>query len=387
MLFALFLLVRYLLRRRRSAVIYSAAVAVVVLPVFLLTLRGANGNPFQGAARVMLFGSTDYYWAPLIGGLSTGPTERAATMEALYRAAANWKHSLSQLDLDAARQIVWRAFHGILGGDYYEATWSPTYRALDEAARIASPFLILAAIAALLTLPFGGEERVLNILALLLLGFLVLQNLVFGSLPRLVLPFLAALLLLGIAAFFQLLRQPRRRLVFSALFVGLTGLVAVNRHVLDWEWGRIEQAGVTIRQPIPRGSLPASGPATLHVRIAEPYLPTAARIELLSPAGQILYDSARSADLSKPFVTVSLPESLLAENRDKPTFIEVRSSGLFDAAHFFLFPVIPPPWSAPAQRAGSNDLSPSTGLRRGSLDWWAHPGANPFPQARRHRSR
>jgi len=41
--------------------------------------------------------------------------------------------------------------------------------------------------------------------------------------------------------------------------------------------------------------------------------------------------------------------------------------------------------ATPARRANSLDLS--TGVRAGSLDWWAQPGADWFPQARRLRSR
>jgi hypothetical protein len=48
--------------------------------------------------------------------------------------------------------------------------------------------------------------------------------------------------------------------------------------------------------------------------------------------------------------------------------------GSYGEFQYLLFPVIPPPWRARAVREGSDALSSSTGIRSGSLDWWAHPG-------------
>jgi hypothetical protein len=62
-------------------------------------------------------------------------------------------------------------------------------------------------------------------------------------------------------------------------------------------------------------------------------------------------------------------------NSREPIELELTSFGSYGETQYLLFPVIPPPWRRIAVREGSPDLSPSTGIRRGSLDWWAHPGA------------
>jgi len=69
-----------------------------------------------------------------------------------------------------------------------------------------------------------------------------------------------------------------------------------------------------------------------------------------------------------------MPESLLEKNRHGPVELTLVSRGTYDAAHFLVFPVIPPPWGPQAGREGTDDLSPASGISSGSLDWWAHPG-------------
>src|SRR2546427_229492 len=121
-------------------------------------------------------------------------------------------------------------------------------------------------------------------LGLLLVLLLVLENVFLLSNPRFVLPFLPTLYFLAVMSATPLrLGNFRTGLVAGTSFVLFVGLVATHRFVLDWEWGRIERAGVTIRQRIPVHSLPRKEPATLHVRIAAPLVPSAAHFEILGP--------------------------------------------------------------------------------------------------------
>jgi hypothetical protein len=111
------------------------------------------------------------------------------------------------------------------------------------------------------------------------------------------------------------------------------------------------------------------------VRIAPLVLPTGAGLEIRSESGERLFASSESDDDSAdPFLSVLLPEAILGANRQRDVTLTLVSVGAYDAAHFLLFPVIPPPWSAQSTRVGSASLSPETGIDRGALDWWAHPG-------------
>ncbi len=76
----------------------------------------------------------------------------------------------------------------------------------------------------------------------------------------------------------------------------------------------------------------------------------------------------------RPIVSVSLPQSILDENRLRPIALKVVSTGIFDASSYLIFPVVPPPWRPRARRLGSPSLSPASDVQTGSLDWWAHSG-------------
>ena len=240
------------------------------------------------------------------------------------------------------------------------------------ASRVIFPLLILAAIAAFIVAPKRGRASVLG---LLLVAFLVAQSLLLGALPRLALPFVPALLLLGVAALAEL-GSAARRIGVVAVLALLVAAVAWQRQVLDWEWGRIESSGARIVQTIPRGALPEREPATLHVRVAPLLVPTQATIDAVGPAGEKLWSGPAEAASSSPFLTVPLSGSLLAANRRGPIEITFVARGNYDGARFLIFPVIPRPWGSPAHREGSDALSPESGIAAGSLDWWSHPGTH-----------
>jgi hypothetical protein len=255
---------------------------------------------------------------------------------------------------------VWRALHGLLGTEFSAAPfWS----------RVVAPFEILAAISLVLAALLRDRERAGAVLGSVLLLLLVAQNLALGSNPRFVLPFLPALFLFGA---FVSRRAPAA--LAGSVFVALLVFFAIDPYPLGWEWGRIERAGVRIHQHVPEGALPGRAPATLQLRIAPPLLPSAAHFELRGPAGRLLYSSADDRMRDKPAIAISLPQEVLDLNSRQPIELELTSFGSYGETQYLLFPVIPPPWRRSAKREGSPDLSPSTEIRRGSLDWWAHPG-------------
>ena len=361
-------------RRGRPLLAFAAGFAALVVPFSLAARPAPPGDPFHGLAYQALEASADYYWSPSLGAWPSGDSPRAMALAELDRARENWSRTLAGPAADGGRELLWRGLHGLFGTEFYDARWSEPYRRLSIASRLASPFLLLAA-AALLLAPWSREERSARAMGSLLLALIVGQSLLLGSNPRYVLPFLPVLFLLAIAAAGpSLFVGTGRKLAAVAVLGVFVALLAGARHVLDWQWGRIESAGVKVDQQISRGSLPATGPATLHLRIAAPLPTGSAGLEIFGPGARLLYTSRDDRARQRPFVTVPLPDWLLEANRREPIELTLISTGDYGSTDYLLFPVIPPPWSKGARREGSAALSPATGIFAGALDWWAHPG-------------
>jgi len=338
-------------RRGRAAAVSVVVFAALVLPIWLAT--APKGDFWRGLSPAFRAAEADYGWTPAEGL----PSPAVAA--------------------DARRELLWRALHGVFGTEFYDARWSPAYRAASELSRLLTPWLVLGAIAALAAAPRNPASPA-RLLGLGLAAILVAQSFVLGALPRFALPMLPALLLFAFAA------PPAkgalgtgRLAIAAAVFGALTALLVAQRDVLDWEWGKVEGLGVRLVQPIPRGALPETAPATLHLRIAAPELPTGAGVSVRGPDGALLYESTPSSEKRRPFLTVPLPQTLLDRGRSEPVVLTIEAVGSYDPAHFLLFPVVPPPWGAAARREGSREISPDSGVTRGGFDWWAHPGTDP----------
>jgi hypothetical protein len=301
------------------------------------------------------------------------PAFTAAASEYGWTPASN--HPIAESASDVRRELIWRTFHGLFGTEYYDARWSPRYQALSEASRLLSPWLVIAAIAALAAAPRAPSPA--RRLGLSLSAVLVVQSYVLGALPRFSMPMLPGLFLFAAAAWPAGFRDRRRIWVAVAAGVAIAALLATQPEIFDWEWGKVEAAGIRIVERVPRGALPPHGPATLHVRIAAPVLPSAAGFAIRDSDGHALFETGHAvADPARPDISVPLPESILDANRRGPVILTLESRGSYDPTHFLLFPVVPPPWEPSALREGSTELSPDSGVSRGGLDWWAHEGAD-----------
>jgi hypothetical protein len=273
------------------------------------------------------------------------------------------------------RAEVWRALHGLLGMETYDARWSAIYGELTTASRLITPFAILGAAAVLMAAPTSGRSRLPKALGLLLLAALVTESILVGALPRYALPFLPALFLFAFGCASELLASSAgRRAAAVAIALALVFAIRWQRQTLDWEWGLIDASGVRLRLVVPRGRLPEPGetPATLHVRIGASVHPAAVAVTIRDERGEIL---PAQGPPSGPFVSVSLTDAVRRANRERDVALTLVSSGSFDSTHFLIFPAIPPPWAAATLREGSPALSGETGIAAGSLDWWAHAGA------------
>jgi hypothetical protein len=345
------------------------------VPVWLATRPPEGGDPLGGLSYPILEASADYYWRPSIEPWPAAGSPREKSRAELARARANWETRLEARGPDARREILWRAFHGLFGTEYYDARWSNSYGTATACSRILAPIVIAASIASLLVFGLAGAETAAGIAGALLCLALVAQDLLLGSNPRYVLPALPAVILFGIAGAAWRSASTKRRLSAVFVFAGLLAGLAAARQVLDWQWGKIEAPGVRLVQPIPKGALPPQGPATLHVRIASLLVPSAAGLDISGAGNRLLYSSDNDPARQRAYLTVPLPDWLLETNRAAPVELSFVSRGSYGAESFLLFPVIPPPWSTEARREGSDALSPSTGIVRGSLDWWAHAGS------------
>lgn len=356
----------------RNGLILAAFFSVFVLAGWLLQRPLAGGRAAPGAADILVFGSTEYYWRPAIGDWPKASEKGFFDDPRTRRAFENWRKTIARAGPDIRREIVWRALHGLFGQDFYDARWSETYRSINAAARIAAPFLLLAVIAVLL----ASSRHAALWASLTLLTLLVLHNALFGSSPRLLLPFLPILPLLAAVAISSGSREGRLPLRIGALFVVLAALLATGaRQATSWDWGAIEAGGATVRQRIRARALPANGPATLHLRVA-PTDPRSTAHFVVRAQGREIYRSFDDPTRHRPIVTIQIPPWLQEANARRSVELEVVSTGTYSSFSYVVFAVIPPPFGRGARRTEGDMLSPLTGIRSGSLDWWAHPGTD-----------
>src|SRR5262249_54760211 len=162
---------------------------------------------------------------------------------------------------------------------------------------------------------------------------------------RLLLPFLPFFVLFAM----KTLSVGGPRLFSFAGVVIATGLLAVasNPQLVSWDWGAIESASVEIDQTIPRGSLPRSAPAVLHLRLIRQDAPAEFAIYL---GGSVAYQASSVEVLRRQVVSIPLTPALLEQNLRGPVLLRLVSRGEYGRYSFLLFSIIPPPWRTPARR-------------------------------------
>ena len=278
----------------------ALACAATMVPAWLLTRPPPGADPMRGLGTPILMGSAPYYWMPALG--ETPPRDSRA---AIRQTLDNCRRFLAGSPPDVQRELAWRMLHGVFGVGLYDARWSAWYARADSAARRAAPFVILGAL--FLLGATGARSPNEKLVAAALLAMLVVHDLVFGSHPRYVLPFLPALLLLCTAGEGEPVRRPVLRFAATAIVICTLALALErNRGILDQEWGVVESPGVSLVQEIPRGALPVAPPATLHVRLAPPLLPAPIGVDVYGPDGRLLLAGAPEWPRSA-YLTVPLP--------------------------------------------------------------------------------
>ncbi len=369
-------------RAWRRAALLGAIFFSGMLVLGFVTYRYAGREARRALSYAILVGSAEYNWTP---SLPVGPEAtlsrdpgvsrlvRSRLDPRLSSAIENWADLFRRPTADLLRDLAWRMFHGFFGLDYYDASWSDWYRPLERLSRLYVPIIALLALAIGLGagLLRSSSRSLTGASAFTLVILLVLHNLLFSSSPRLLLPLIPLLLLLSIRALWI---SARRLLVPSGvvLMLGVV-LLRIDPQVASWDWGVIESAGAVIEQEIAAGSLPRGIPATFHLRVLPQPAPAGLVISL---NGRSLWRSSGQAARPSCVVAADLPPSILEENAHGPITLRVASEGHYDPHSFFLFPVLPPLWRSGARRLDAAVLSPRSDIPSGSLDWWAHPGAD-----------
>ena len=348
----------------RRVLVFAAGFLALVIPFRLGQKAIHRPEARSGVTTGFVTGSLDYEWAPLGNPWPSAPSPAALAAVERRVAASHWRPMARLRDPEVRRQWAWRLFHGTMGGEYYDARWSRKYRSIDEISRNVRPVVTLAAIGLLLAGLILRDSRGVAAAGILLLLLLTAQNLAIGSLPRFGLPYLAPFWMLGLAC------ASRRSLAPAAgIFVLLVFFVAGSPQILDREWGLIEKSGVVVHQTIPRRGLERSG-GTIHLRVGSLTGRTSAGLSIIDDRGRTLFRSRDNPRFDRPEIAVPIPADLRARNENGPVDLRVVAGAGFTPVDFYVFPVIPPPWSAPARREGSADLSPGTGVASGGLDWW-----------------
>jgi len=351
-------------RFSRRALVFGAGFLSLLLPFVVAQRVIRRPEARSGVSTGLVTGSLDYEWAPLAQPWPAAPSPASLSGAERRLAAAGWRPMLRPGDPEVRRQWAWRLLHGLMGGEYYDARWSRTYLRLDEVSRSGRPIATLAAISLILAGLFSRRSRGAAAAGALLLLLLIAQNLAIGSLPRFGLPYLAPLWMLGLVCAGKRTIAPA-----AVVFALLAFFVLRSPQILDREWGQIEKSGVVVRQTIPRGAL-GKDRETVRVRVASLIARTSAELSVTDDRGRTLFRSRENPRPERPEIVVPIPPDLRARNRNEPIELRFVAGSGFTAVDFYVFPVIPPPWGAPASREGSGELSPETGIVRGSLDWW-----------------
>jgi hypothetical protein len=327
-----------------------------------------------GSARVLLWGTADYYWAPDVDGWPVGESSAETRRLQFNKVRTRWSQLFSKPRGDWLRSLAWRLGHSVLSSEQLPSRlqWRP-YWVLDKSLRyvwwvVAGLMTVASAAAAV------GGTGTWRFVAIFVLGFCVLQGLVFGADPRLALPLLPII-------FFALAREWRtirwRRAwpaTAAAIPIGIALVVAPDSANPDF--ALVRGPGRRITQAVPlRGIGGNAAVATIHVRILRPDgLPLGLRVRC---NGATLLERTPTDPAPFPaFFSLRLAGDDLARARRDGVRLDLESLGDSSARESFLYyPVVPWPLDSFSAVDGRRRLpSGYGGSTAGGLAIWMHPG-------------
>lgn len=370
-------------RRRGVHLVWIVLVSVSACAavVFLGARNGIDVNPLGvRATNVFLWGAADYYWEADVGPWPEAPTMAEQRRLEARNARGIWGAKLRRWSGDDRRALAWKLGHAYLSCEQLPPRWQHSaYRRYDGLLRrwwwlIA---LVCAALAAGVAVGGVGPWR---FAPALLVAAIVAQGLFVGADPRFALPFMPGLLLTLVLAI------PSGRLSARCagaqalvLVVGL-GLIAAVPDAANSDFGVVRESRTVSLAVGPRPFRGTSSAVTLHVRILEPAQTFERGITITANGRTVARYDADPSRPEPPYLTAVVAGRLLTEARRSGLNVRIRPVD-GPPERFLYFPVVPPPWAAPAAIDGSRAFeSGYGGLTRGGIPFWIHSGVDaPLP--------
>ncbi len=334
------------LSRQRRGIGLAATLGGFILCVGGLTVLGRLTriplNPFGGSSRVLLWGTADYYWKPDIGDWPVGGTSGESTHLQLAKTRARWNSFFRNWNANHRRSLEWRLGHGILSAEELPSRWnSAHYLAADRFARrwwwaIATILGGLSVAAAI-----GGRGPWLCAPILVVMA-LIGQGLLFGTDPRLALPFLP-LWALVLAAVLPTVRWGRFAIGGGAATVLLLFLfVRSVPDVAAFDFALVQGPGRRIEQALPSEAFCKSARATVHFRLLqEP--PFVLGLSVFANGRPALRRGTANPSPWPASFAVALGEPETAQALHEGLRLRIETEGAASSNEAFVYyPVVPP---------------------------------------------
>jgi hypothetical protein len=365
---------------RKAASLVGCFVAVAALAAGVGRWKRISLNPLSvEASTPLLWGAADYYWKPDVGAWPSGLDAAEKGRAERAAAARLWKGKFRRWSGDDRRAFLWKLGHAVLSSEQIPPRWlSPAYRAYDTAIRRWWWLAALALLTLSAAVAFGGRGP-WRFCPALIAAALVAQGAVFGADPRFALPLLPAWCVVLLLALPGSVLSPRALVAGAVTLAAFVALLAAVPDASTSDYG-------VVRGPAPLSfRLPASaftrtaGRATIHVRFLELSQKFDRGVTIETGGTPLQRYEPDPARPYPAFLSAVVGGELLETARRDGLVVDLRPGGAADW-NFFYFPVIPPPWAAPAtiHREAAIE-SGYGGTTRGGIPWWVHDGADPAP--------
>jgi hypothetical protein len=362
---------------RKAAALVGCFIAGTALATGMGRWKHISLNPLSvEASTPLLWGAADYYWKPDVGAWPSGLDAAEKGREERSAAARLWKAKFQSRSRDDRRALLWKLGHAVLSSEQLPPRWRPpAYLAYDKAIRrwwwLAALGLLTASAAA----AFGGRGP-WRLAPVVIAAAIVAQGAVFGADPRFALPLVPAWCVVLLLALPGSVLSPRALAAGAATLAAFVALLTAAPDASTSDYA-------VVRGPAPLSfRIPASafartaGRATIHVRFLE-LSQKFDRGVTIEAGGRPL--QRYEPDPARPypaFLSAVVDGELLETARRAGLVVDLRPGGAADW-NFFYFPVIPPPWAAPATiNADAAIESGYGGTTNGGIPWWIHDGAD-----------
>jgi hypothetical protein len=362
---------------RKAATLVGCFVAGVVLIAELGRWNNIALNPLSvEASTPLLWGAADYYWKPDVGPWPSG-TDAVEKGRAERTAAARlWKARLHRWSRDDRRALLWKLGHAVLSSEQLPPRWkSPVYLVYDKALRRWWWLAALALLSASAAAAAGGRGP-WRFAPALIATAIVGQGVLFGADPRFALPLVPAWWVVLLLALSSCVWSPRPLAAGAAALVAFAGLLAAVPDVSTSDYA-VVRGPAPLSFSIPARAFARTGDrATIHVRFLELSQKFDRGLAIEAGGREIARYERDPARPYPAFVSAVVEGDFLATARRAGLVLDLQPREAADW-NFFYFPVISPPWAAPATIAGETAIeSGYGGTTRGGIPWWVHDGAD-----------